>query len=152
MWGTTTYWLWYILPALFFIVFVIINRKQARENANVTLMKTKKANKVATKRLKVAGKYLKEHQKEAFYTEVLQAVWGYLSDKLSIPLSELTRDNVASELTNYGASEELVSSFMKILDTCEFAQYAPSQSESEMDELYADTVKAIGKMENTVKK
>ena len=63
MWGSTGYWLWYILPALFFIIFVIINRKQARENANVTLMKTKKANKVATRRLKAAGKYLKEHQK-----------------------------------------------------------------------------------------
>ena len=141
-----------ILPALFFIIFVIINRKQARENANVTLMKTKKANKVATRRLKAAGKYLKEHQKEAFYNEVLQAVWGYLSDKLSLPLSELTRDNVATELAKYGASEDLVNHFMEILDTCEFAQYAPSQSDSAMDKLYADTVEAIGKMENTVKK
>ena len=152
MWGSTGYWLWYILPALFFIIFVIINRKQARENANVTLMKTKKANKVATRRLKAAGKYLKEHQKEAFYNEVLQAVWGYLSDKLSLPLSELTRDNVATELAKYGASEDLVNHFMEILDTCEFAQYAPSQSDSAMDKLYADTVEVIGKMENTVKK
>ena len=152
MWGSTGYWLWYILPALFFIIFVIINRKQARENANVTLMKTKKANKVATRRLKTAGKYLKEHQKEAFYNEVLQAVWGYLSDKLSLPLSELTRDNVAVELAKYGASEDLVNLFMEILDTCEFAQYAPSQSDNAMDKLYADTVEAIGKMENTVKK
>ena len=152
IWGTLGYWLWYILPALFFIIFVIINRKQARENANVTLMKTRKANKVATRRLKAAGKYLKEHRKEAFYSEVLQAVWGYLSDKLSLPLSELTRDNVAAELAKYGAKEDLINRFMEILDTCEFAQYAPSQSDSAMDKLYEDTVEAIGKMENTVKK
>lgn len=152
IWGSLGYWMWYILPALFFIIFVIINRKQARENANVTLMKTKKANKVATRRLKAAGKYLKEHQKEAFYSEVLQAVWGYLSDKLSLPLSELTRDNVAAELAKYGASEELITRFMEILDTCEFAQYAPSQSDSAMDKLYEETIDAIGKMENTVKK
>lgn len=152
IWGSLGYWLWYILPALFFIIFVIINRKQARENANVTLMKTKKANKVATRRLKAAGKYLKDHQKEAFYSEVLQAVWGYLSDKLSLPLSELTRDNVAAELAKYGASEDLINRFMEILDTCEFAQYAPSQSDSAMGKLYEDTVEAIGTMENTVKK
>ena len=80
--GSMTYWLFYIIPALAFIIFFIIYRKQAAENANVAKMRTKKANKVATRRLKAAGKYLKEHQKEAFYNEVLQAVWGYLSDKL----------------------------------------------------------------------
>ena len=75
-----------------------------------------------------------------------------MSDKLSLPLSELTRDNVAAELAKYGAKEDLINRFMEILDTCEFAQYAPSQSDSAMDKLYEDTVEAIGKMENTVKK
>lgn len=146
------YWLWYILPALAFIVFVIINRKQAKANANVALMKNRKANKVASKRLKVAGKYLKNHDKEHFYDEVLKAVWGYLSDKLGIPTSELTKDNVAAELDKYGAGTELIAEFNDILGRCEFAQYAPSQSDEAMDELYAQTVEAIGKMENTVKK
>lgn len=146
------YWLWYILPALAFIVFVIINRKQAKANANVALMKNRKANKVASKRLKVAGKYLKNHDKEHFYDEVLKAVWGYLSDKLGIPTSELTKDNVAAELEKYGAGAELIAQFNDILGRCEFAQYAPSQSDETMDELYAQTVEAIGKMENTVKK
>lgn len=147
-WG---YWLWYIIPALLFMAFMVINRKQAAANANITLMKTKKANKVATKRLKIAGKYLKEHQKEKFYDEVLKAMWGYLSDKLSLPLSELTKDNVSAELNRYGAGEELIRDIINILNTCEFAQYAPSQSDEAMDKLYADTVDAIGKMENTKK-
>ncbi|HIZ26326.1 BatD family protein [Barnesiella sp. An55] len=150
--GSWTYWLWYIIPALAFIVFVIINRKQAKANANVALMKNRKANKVASKRLKVAGKYLKNHDKEHFYDEVLKAVWGYLSDKLGIPTSELTKDNVAAELEKYGAGAELIAEFNDILGRCEFAQYAPSQSDEAMDELYAHTVGAIGKMENTVKK
>lgn len=146
------YWLWYIVPALAFIVFVIINRKQAKANANVALMKNRKANKVASKRLKVAGKYLKNHDKEHFYDEVLKAVWGYLSDKLGLPNSELTKDNVAAELEKYGASAELIAEFNDILGRCEFAQYAPSQTDEAMDELYTQTVEAIGKMENTVKK
>lgn len=146
------YWLWYIVPALAFIVFVIINRKQAKANANVALMKNRKANKVASKRLKVAGKYLKNHDKEHFYDEVLKAVWGYLSDKLGLPNSELTKDNVAAELEKYGANAELIAEFNDILGRCEFAQYAPSQTDEAMDELYTQTVEAIGKMENTVKK
>ncbi len=146
------YWLWYIIPALAFIAFVIINRKQAKANANVALMKNRKANKVASKRLKVAGKYLKNHDKEHFYDEVLKAVWGYLSDKLGLPNSELTKDNVAAELEKYGAGAELIAEFNEILSRCEFAQYAPSQSDEAMDELYTQTVEAIGKMENTVKK
>lgn len=146
------YWLWYILPAVAFIVFVFINRKQAKANANVALMKNRKANKVALKRLKIAGKYLKNHDKEHFYDEVLKAVWGYLSDKLNIPNSELTKDNVAAELAKYGAGEELIAEFNDILGRCEFAQYAPAQSNEAMDELYNHTVEAIGKMENTVKK
>lgn len=146
------YWLWYILPAVAFIVFVFINRKQAKANANVALMKNRKANKVALKRLKIAGKYLKNHDKEHFYDEALKAVWGYLSDKLNIPNSELTKDNVAAELAKYGAGEELIAEFNDILGRCEFAQYAPAQSNEAMDELYNHTVEAIGKMENTVKK
>ncbi len=142
------YGLWYILPALLFALFVFVNRRQAKANADVALMKTRKANKVALKRLKVAGKYLKSHDSAHFYDEVLKAVWGYLSDKLSLPLSELTKDNVSAELERYGASSELIERFNDILGRCEFARYAPSQTNEAMDELYAQTLDVIGKMEN----
>jgi hypothetical protein len=92
--GSMTYWLFYIIPALAFIIFFIIYRKQAAENANVAKMRTKKANKVATKRMKLAGKLLSENKKDAFYDEVLKALWGYISDKLNIPVSRLSKDNI----------------------------------------------------------
>lgn len=149
MYGTWKYWLSYLVPIIIFAAYVAINRKQAKENANVKLMKTRRANKVATKRLKTAGKYLKEHNKELFYSEVLKAVWGYLSDKLMLPVSELNRDNIAAELRKYGTSDEVTAMFIEILNICEFAQYAPSQSDEAMDKLYDDTVEAIGKMEST---
>ncbi len=150
--GGLIFWLSYIIPALLFIIFFIIYRKQAAENANIALVRTKKANKVASKRLKLAGKLLKENKKEEFYDEVLKAVWGYLSDKLNIPVASLTKDNVETELSRYGVDEALTKQFMDILNTCEFARYAPAQDSSGMDKLYEETVQAIDKMENTIKK
>ena len=115
-------------------------------------MKNKKANKVALKRLKVAGKYLKNHDKEHFYDQVLNGICGSLRDKLSLPISELTKTNVPTELEKYGAGEDLISTFNDILSRCEFAQYAPAQSNETMEELYSQTLDAISRMENTVKK
>ncbi|MEG1616946.1 MAG: BatD family protein [Bacteroidales bacterium] len=150
--GSIGFYLSYIIPFLLFVIAFVVYRKQVKENANMALMRTKKANKVASKRLKLAAKYLKEHQKESFYDELLKAVWGYLSDKLNMPLSVLTRDNVETELKEHGVDEALIKEFMEIVATCEFARYAPAQNDEAMDQLYASTVEAIGKMENVIRK
>lgn len=152
LFGTLTYYLSYLIPAVLFIVFFIIYRKQAKENANLALVRTRKANKVASKRLKLAGKLLKDNKKEEFYDEILSALWGYLSDKLNIPLASLSKDNVEAELTKYGAEEGTMKDLIGLLNTCEFARYAPSGSATEMDKVYNDTVQVINKMENTIKK
>lgn len=150
--GSFLYLLCYLVPAILFIVFFIVYRKQVKENANIALVRTKKANKMAVKRLKNAGKLLKANNKEAFYDEVLKALWGYLSDKLNIPQSNLTKDNVEIELNKYGVDEVLINQFMNILNDCEFARYAPVQSSDAMDNLYEQTLEAIGKMENIIKR
>ena len=152
LFGTFNYYLFYIIPALLFIILFIVYRKQAAENANIALVRTKKANKVASKRLKTAAKYLNENKKEAFYDETLRAIWGYLSDKLNIPVSALTKDNVEANLTRYGVDKNLINNFRNILDTAEFARFAPAQGSGKMGELYHATIKAIDKMENTIKK
>ncbi|WP_455638827.1 BatD family protein [Parabacteroides sp.] len=150
--GSFMYYMCYLVPAILFIVFFFIYRKQVKENSNIALVRTKKANKIAVKRLKNAGRLMKENKKEEFYDEVLRALWGYLSDKLNIPQSNLTKDNVEAELAKYGVDESLTNEFMDILNTCEFARYAPAQASDAMDKLYELTVDAIGKMENTIKK
>lgn len=150
--GSFMYYMCYLVPAILFIVFFFIYRKQVKENSNIALVRTKKANKIAVKRLKNAGKLMKENKKEEFYDEVLRALWGYLSDKLNISQASLTKDNVETELTRYGVDEALINEFMDILNTCEFARYAPAQASDAMDKLYELTVDAIGKMENTIKK
>lgn len=150
--GSLGYWLGYVIPFLLLLVAYFINRKQAIENANVTLVRTRKANKMAIRRLKIAEKHLKEQNKERFYEEVLRAIWGYFSDKLSIPVARLSKNNIKAELSGYGVGDELVEKFIRILDTCEFARYAPAESHAEMDRVYSDTIAAIGEMENKLKK
>lgn len=150
--GTILYVMSYIVPLILFVVFFIVYRKQIKENADLARVRTKKANKMAVKRLKNAGKLMQANQREAFYEEVLRALWGYLSDKLNIPQADLTKDNVEAELAKYGVDEALTKEFIDILNTCEFARYAPSQASDAMDKLYDLTVDAIGKMENTIKK
>lgn len=149
--GTTGYWLGYIIPFVIFVVLVIFFRKQAAENANIAKVKTKKANKVATKRMKLAGKLLAENKKNEFYDEVLKALWGYISDKLSIPVSQLSKDNIEAELMRYGVSDEVTKTFIDALNECEFARYAPGNENEAMDKVYAASVEAISKMENSIK-
>ncbi len=149
--GSLVYWLWYIISFVLLGVFFILYHKQMKLNANIALMRTKRANKVAKQRLKKAEIYLKVHDKQNFYNEVLGALWGYFSDKLSIPGASLTKNNIGAELSSYGVDEKLVHKFMEILDICEFARYAPVESSAAMDEIYRDTSDAIGKMENILK-
>lgn len=149
--GTVGYNLWYLIPLLLFVVFAVIYRQKALENANVAKVKTKKANKVATRRMKLAGKLLAENKKNEFYDEVLKALWGYISDKLSIPVSQLSKDNIEAELTNYGVQEALITEFIGVLNECEYARYAPGNENEAMDKVYSASVEVISKMENSIK-
>ena len=150
--GSMSYWMWYIIPLALFIACMVIYRKQALENANVAKVRTKKANKVATKRMKNAGKLLAEKKTEAFYDEVLKAMWGYISDKLSMPVSQLSKDNIEGKLQQHQVADELVKEFIDILNDCEFARYAPGSQDEKMDKIYSSAIEVISKMENSIKR
>ena len=150
--GSMNYYLWYLIPLVLFITFMVIYRKQAMENANVAKVRTKKANKVATKRMKNAGKLLAEKKSEAFYDEVLKALWGYISDKLSMPVSQLSKDNIEEELLKHQVADELIKEFINNLNECEFARYAPGNQDEKMDKIYSSAIDVISKMENSIKR
>ncbi|NDV59971.1 BatD family protein [Bacteroides sp. 519] len=150
--NSMTYWLFYIIPVLAFIIFFIVYRKQAVESANIAKVRTKKANKIATRRLKLAGKLLAENKKDAFYDEVLKALWGYISDKLNIPVSKLSKDNIEGKLINYGVDDELIKEFINALHECEFARFAPGDEASTMDKVYSTALEVISKIENSIKR
>ena len=145
------YWLLYLVPGIAFIIFFIIYRKQIAANANVAKMRTKKANKVAVKRMKLAGKLLAENKKDVFYDEVLKALWGYISDKLNIPVSRLSKDNIEEELRKYGVEDALIKEFLAALNDCEFARFAPGDDNQAMDKVYSASLAVISKMENSIK-
>ena len=146
-----SYWLWYIIPALLFVIYTIVNRKQAAANANVAAMRNRKANKVALRRLKLADKYMKAHDDAHFYEEVLKAMWGYVSYKLNIAASNLNRDNISEILTKRGVEPALIQNFMEVLDNCEFARYAPDSGKNEeMDKVYKNSLEVITKLDKAI--
>lgn len=152
LFGTWTYLLCYIVPLLLLVAVVVINRKRAIENANVSKVRNKNANKMAVKRLKVAAKLLKEGKQEAFYEEVLKAMWGYISDKMNIPVANLSKDNVEQELMQRNVDKALSDEFLRVLNECEFARYAPTAVAGGMDKVYSAAIEVISKMENSIKR
>lgn len=149
--GTTAFYLWYILPFIVFVIIVILFRRKAIENANVSATRTRKANKMALRRMKQAGILLKANKQNEFYDEVLKALWGYVSDKLNIPVATLSKDNIASELSKKGVPEEVIAQFIDVLKNCEFARYAPGNQNEAMDKAYAASLDIITKIDNSIK-
>ena len=149
---TSWFWLFYIIPLLLAVALYFLFRKQARDNANIALVRNRKANKMALKRLKLASVYLKEQKKEPFYDEVLKACWGYLSYKLNIPVADLTKEKMQSELSAHSVDEALTNRYMELLSTCEFARYAPAISTDELDKVFSEAAAIIEALEGSIKK
>ena len=143
------YWPGYVILTLLLVGMILVYSKRLRLNADIQGRRLAKAGKVAKKRLKLAGQYLKNRDNDRFYEEMLRAIWGYLGDKLRLPASQLTRENVAQELSGYGASDELIAQFLKVIDSCEMARYSPESSGSESEELYRMATNAMDGLENT---
>lgn len=151
LFGSSWFILGYLLPLVLFILLFLFNQKRIKENADLSRVRNRKANKVARRRLKKSALLLKKGDKEGFYEELARALWGYVSDKLSIPRASLTKDNVRSVLMDNGASAESTEEFLHILDTCEYARYAPQNEHSERDQLYQKTMKNISQLEEQLK-
>ena len=150
--GSTAYWISIVVLALIFITLFIVFRQRAIDNANVTKMRGKKANKVATKRLKQAAKLMQEGKTSAFYDEVLRALWGYVGDKLNIPVEQLSHDNISQKLSERSVDTDTVGLFIGALDECEFERYAPGDPKGNMNKVYEKAMTAIERIEDTMKK
>ena len=145
--GSLNYWLVYVGAVLLFLLMVAVFYRQAKANANVARRRGRKAGKAATKRLKSAAKLLKQGQSKAFYEEVTHALWGYVGDKLNLPVTELNKDNVGEQLTERGVGEESIQRFLRVLGDCEFAQYAPGDPSATMDKLYGEATEVINELD-----
>lgn len=150
--GSTSYWVTLALLAIAFISLFVIFRQRAIDNANIGKMRGKKANKVATKRLRVANKLMNAGRSSEFYDEVLRALWGYVGDKLNMPVESLSRENISQRLSERDVSEANVKLFISALDECEFERYAPGDAKGNMNKTFNAAMTAIENIEDTMKK
>jgi hypothetical protein len=144
------FYLVYIIAALLFVALLFVRKKIFDQNANVVLVRSRRASKMAKKRMKIAEGCLKANQNERFYEECLKALWGYLSDKLNIPLADLSKDTIEQSLNNKGVDAELVNKLLQIVAECEFARYAPMASHLQANEIYKQSIEIISDLEETL--
>lgn len=134
-----------------FISLFVIFRQRAIENADIVKMRAGKANKVATKRLKKAAHLMQENRSGEFYDEVLRALWGYVGDKLSIPVAQLSQDNIRERLSERNVDDATIAQFTEALNECEFERYAPGDAKGNMNKVYTTAMTAIENIESVMK-
>jgi len=142
--------LWYYLTivliiAIFFFVLKSL-KKYIKSQSDVAKVKNKKANKVALRRLKKSKGFMTSGNREKFFEEMLRALWGYMGDKLTIDIANLTKERVREELVSRDISEEQASSFLDLISECEMAQYSPEMG-VKMEEIYENALNIIGNLE-----
>ena len=146
--------IFYALYGFSFLIFIFVvlwKRKQIKENSDIAKVNNKKAGKTSKKRLKTAEVYLKNTENNKFYAEIISAVSGYLSDKLSIPVSELSKEKIIEKLLVASISQSTVNDIIELLNDCEYAQYAPLAAQSTPENIYKKASGLIDDLENNIK-
>lgn len=148
---TPAYWLAVVLILAIFIVVYALLSKRIRDNRNIVARRMKRADKVAIQRLRTAEKYMNEGNRHAFYEEMLRALWGYISDKFNIPVSNLTKERIREELYRRNVSATIAEEFCEIISRSEEAQYSPT-TDVEMSDAYTEAVDVMSKIEGAIKR
>lgn len=149
--GSTAYWVVLSCLMIAFIGILIVFRKRAIDNADITKLRGKKANRIATKRLKYASTLMLKNEHDKFYDEVLRALWGYVGDKLNIPVEELSKDNISEKLAQKNVDEATIAMFIRAIDECEYNRYAPGDPKGNMAQTFEAAMTAIIKIENVLR-
>lgn len=148
LFGSFLFWVLLLAPYAFFVGFLIYRDKKGNESFDQ--IRNKKALKVAKKKLSTAKSLLSTGNDEKFYEEMTKAIWGYFSDKLVIPVSELTKDNTLEKMSGK-VDENLAKGLIEVLDNCEYARYAPSAVSSSKEDLFHKAEELITKIEGSLK-
>lgn len=146
------WWYWAVagLLVVALILAMAVYGRQVRLNADVAGRRNARASKVARKRLREAEGFMKSRQPERFYEAMLKAMWGYLGDKLSMPVSQLTRQNISQTLADRGVGEDVAGRIINVLDQCEMARYTPnSSSEASVEAVYNEATSSINELEKS---
>ena len=139
-----------LIIAAFLALYFILRRK-IRDSHNAVLVRNRRANKVAVQRFRQAERYMREGNRHAFFEEMLRALWGYMSDKLNIPVSSLTKESIREELQRRGCPAEDAQLYTDIISRCDEAQYSPAES-IQMSDVYKQGVSIISRIESSIKR
>ncbi|MCI7313375.1 MAG: BatD family protein [Prevotella sp.] len=150
--GSVGYLMSLLIPFAAFVALLVIFRNRAIDNADLVKMKGKKANKIATKRLRQANKLMLAGKTNEFYDEVLRALWGYVGDKLNMPAEKLSRENISEKLQSHNVDDNTISKFLSAIDDCEMMRFAPGDPEGNMNKTFESAMTAIMEIENVMKK
>lgn len=144
---------WIVLLLVFVAAFVcwLSFRRMAARKADVVGTKNRKATKMALKRLQLAKTFLSQNLYTAFYEELNKALLGFISDKLNMPVTELSRDRMTEVLKERNVNETYVETFISILDACEYARYAPDSGHDAMAAHYEAAVDVISSIDSDMK-
>ena len=152
-WNRSSYWLCYAVAFVVFCIVFFCLRRQSIMSGDVQGQRIRGANKAASRRLKKAARLLKEDKSDAFYEETLHALQGYVSDKLSIPMSGLTMDSIREAFEEQSVSQELSDAYLKLLNDCEFFRFSQASTHHKStQEVYNEATQLIGKLDSILKK
>lgn len=146
------FWLIYLGSFITFVILMIISRDQIRKNADIARVKNRKAARMAQKRLKRSREFLNKNIPDKFYEEIQKALWGYFSDKLSIPFAELTRDKIVEKLNEYHIDQSVIDELINLLNNAEFARFAPSSIAGDMEIVAKQAFDMIVRMDQLIRK
>ena len=149
--GSALFYTGLISPLLAFMGFIILRRKHLEQNKDVVAVKSRKASKMAKKRLSIAEQHLKSNNKEQFYIEILKALHGYLGDKLNINVADLNKEHISQILKTKNSTDATIQQLTSTIDNCEYARYAPSAVSGDLNGIYNGTVELIMKIEDEIK-
>lgn len=149
--GSPIYYMSLGLVCIMALLVFLVLRKRMEMQSDFLSTRQRKANGIAVKRLQKAYRLMSQGDNIHFYDEVLRALWGYVGDKLRMPVEELSRDNISEKLRTIGIELNTIEMFLNSLDTCEYERYAPGDPEGNMNKTYQSAMEAIQNIEEKMK-
>ena len=144
--GSWLFWVLWWAPALFLAILWLLNRRRIHRNMDIARTRNRKAVQIASKRLKEARRAMHNNDKKLFYEALLNGMWGFLSDKMALPLADLSKKRVEEELKSRAVEPAQVQELIAFIDKCEFARFAPAAAHSELSEEYQTAAGLVNKI------
>jgi hypothetical protein len=148
--GSALFWTLFTSPLVLFSAFLLLRKKNIEANKDAVAVKSRKATRMAKKRLALAEQHIRAGNKEAFYVEIFKALYGYISDKLNIPVADLNKEYITERLKASKVADNTVSKLISTLDSCEYARYAPGAVSGDLKQIYDNTVELITNIEDEI--